>query len=560
MIIASLAEVLSIGAVLPLLGVLVNPEKVFNSFEIQFIVSFLGVISAEEFIFVVTVAFCITALIAGALRFILMFFQLKLSYSVGAEFSIALYERILHQSYITHIGRNSSEIVSSVISKTNQMVYGLLYPSVALIASILMILMILTTLFLVNPYIAISALVGFGAIYGTVIYLTKKHILIDGEIIDREQTAAIKAVQDGIGAIRDILIAGNQAIYVKKYAKSEIALRHSQSNIQMLGTCPRFLIEALAMILIALLALFMLKSAGGREMVIPTLGVLAISAQRLLPLLQQSYSSWTQIQSSKSIVLSVLKILERPINYAERNIKVIPLSFQKSLVLSNIHFSYEMNGHSILKGVNFEIKNGDRVGIIGDTGSGKSTLLDIIMGLISPTKGEVIVDDIMINDENRHSWQVNIAHVPQDIFLVDGSIAENIAFGCEKSDIDYVQVERAISGAMLSEVVDKLPSGYMSMVGEKGVRLSGGQKQRIGIARALYQNAQLIIFDEATSALDMETESEVMQSIKLLSAKITMVVVAHRLTTLRDCNKIIKISQGTIQKSGSYNDVIGAKS
>ncbi|QWC97176.1 ABC transporter ATP-binding protein [Polynucleobacter paneuropaeus] len=558
MLVASCAEVLSIGAVLPLLGVLVSPARVLQLSETQFLIGFLGHITEEKFIFLVIVIFCITALIAGGMRFMLMLVQLRLSYSIGAEFSISLYDRILHQSYMVHIGRNSSEIVSGVISKTNQMVYGLLYPSVTLIASSLMVVMILTTLFVVNPYIALSALLGFGSIYGAVISFTKRRISMDGEIINREQTAVVKAVQEGIGAIRDILMTGNQSFYVKKYANSEIALRHSQSNVQVLGACPRFVIEALAMVLIALLALVLLRSVGGREMIIPTLGILAISAQRMLPLLQQAYSSWAQIQSSKSAVSSVLDILDEPKACDGQKTTVVPLSFKNNFRLSNVCFGYDEGSQLVLNGINLEIKKGDKLGVIGGTGCGKSTLLNIIMGLILPSQGVITVDGVEIDHVNRQSWQANIAHVPQDIFLIDGSIAENVAFGSNKDEINYSDVERALAGAKLDKVVLGLAKGYRTIVGERGVRLSGGQKQRIGIARALYQNAELIVFDEATSALDRATELDVMDSISLLKDSVTMLVVAHRLSTLKDCNKVIELNNGVVVKSGTYQEVVGA--
>ena len=302
----------------------------------------------------------------------------------------------------------------------------------------------------------------------------------------------------------------------------------------------------------------MTQQEDGMVTAIPVLGALALGAQRLLPALQQAYGAYSSMKGSNSSLEDVLNLLDQPLpEYADQP-PVKPIPFKKEIKITNLNFRYTKDSPWVLKNINLSLKKGENVGFIGGTGSGKSTLLDIIMGLLPPTNGELVVDNRSIDNKNRRAWQAHISHVPQNIYLSDGTIEENIAFGIEKEQINHKRVKKAAQQAQISDLIGQWKDGYQTFVGERGVRLSGGQRQRIGIARALYKKSNVLIFDEATSALDNETEKEVMKAIEELGEEITVLIIAHRLTTLKNCNKIIKLNKNYTILTGSYQEVINA--
>ena len=310
------------------------------------------------------------------------------------------------------------------------------------------------------------------------------------------------------------------------------------------------------MLLIAALAYMLAQQVDGIAKAIPVLGALALGSQRLLPVLQQAYSSWSGILSSQVSLQDTLVLLDQPLpDYADQS-HAKPMPFQHQISLNHVSFRYSPQTPYVLSNLNLTIGKGSRIGLIGVTGSGKSTLLDIIMGLLQPTEGTFKIDDQTSTVTNHRAWQAHIAHVPQAIFLADSSIEENIAFGVPKSQIDQVRVRQAANKAQIADVVESWPKQYQTIVGERGIRLSGGQRQRIGIARALYKQADVIIFDEATSALDTETEEAVMKAIEGLSSDLTLLIIAHRLTTLRNCTQIVELDNGGIKRAGSYQDIV----
>jgi ABC-type multidrug transport system fused ATPase/permease subunit len=300
----------------------------------------------------------------------------------------------------------------------------------------------------------------------------------------------------------------------------------------------------------------MTQQEGGMVTAIPVLGALALGAQRLLPALQQAYGAYSTIKGSISSFKDVLNLLDQPLpEYADQP-PPKPIPFEKEIKLIDLNFCYTEDSPWVLKNINFSLDKGTRIGFIGVTGSGKSTLLDIIMGLLPATSGSIVVDGQFITNENRRGWQAHIAHVPQNIYLSDSTIEENIAFGISKEKIDHQRVEKAAKQAQIAELIEEWVDGYQTFVGERGIRLSGGQRQRIGIARALYKQVDVLIFDEATSALDNETEQVVMKAIGGLERDLTILIIAHRLTTLKGCDQIIKLDKNNIVHTGSYQEMI----
>jgi len=556
MILASFAEILSIGAVLPFLSVLTSPEEVFSSEYIQPLIRLFNLTQPDQLLLPLTVLFGIAALVSGGLRLLLLWAQTRLSHAIGADFSISIYHRTLFQPYAVHVSRNSSEIISAISNKANSVVSVIVMPILVILSSVLMLLTILIAMLAIEPVIALSAFIGFGCIYGLVVFFNKTHLANASRIISFESNQVIKALQEGLGGIRDVIIDGTQSVYCNIYRKADLPLRRAKANIQIIGNSPRYGIEALGMILIAGLAFSLVKRSGEFSTVVPVLGALALGAQRLLPVLQQGYVSWTSIKGGQNSLQDTLDLLEQELPAHADQQKVNPIQFKQDISLTNLSYRYGETYPWIIKDLNLSIPKGSCTGIIGTTGSGKSTLLDIIMGLLSPTQGGLAIDGVAVTVQNHRSWQLHIAHVPQVIFLADSSIAENIAFGVPSDKIKLNLVKEAAKKAQIAENIESWDEKYMTVVGERGIRLSGGQRQRIGIARAIYKKADVIVFDEATSSLDNETEQAVMDAIENLGTELTILIVAHRLSTLKKCSQIIELKNGYISRKGSFQEIV----
>ena len=549
MIVSSFAETLNIGAVLPFLGALTAPERIFNHNSFQPLIRALDLTEPSQIILPMTIIFGLTTLIAGGMRLLMLWTSTRLSFAAGADLSMDIYRRTLYQSYAVHCARNSSVIIDGISYKANGLIYSTVVPVLTLISSLTMLIAILGVLLALEPIIAMSAFLGFGIIYVSIIRFTKKQLIIDSELIARNSSQVIKSLQEGLGGIRDILIDGSQEIYCQLYRNADLPLRRAQGNNLFINSSPRFAMEALGMLLIALLALFISRQPNGISKAIPILGVLALGAQRLLPVLQQAYSSWISIKGNQASLQDTLELLDQPVQHDMGQSEVMRMTFKNEIWLDQVSFRYNSETPWVFRNLDLKISKGQRVGFIGTTGSGKSTLLDIVMGLLDPTNGYLKVDGHQIDQKNKKSWQMNIAHVPQAIFLADSTIEQNIAFGVPQNEIDFVKVKRVSEQAHIAETIESWPKKYETEVGERGVRLSGGQRQRIGIARALYKEANIIIFDEATSALDDETEKAVMRAIEDLSADLTILIIAHRLSTLHGCDQIIKLNNDGIEIS-----------
>ena len=363
-------------------------------------------------------------------------------------------------------------------------------------------------------------------------------------------------MQEGLGGIRDILLNGNQEIYCNIYREADRPLRRVQASNAFIGSSPRYAMEAFGIILIAFVAYTIAEESNGITIAIPILGALAMGAQRLLPVLQQAYAAWSYILSGQASLNETLDLLDQPLKYDITKNTQSQLTFIKQIKFINVNFRYNDKTNWILKNIEFKISKGNRIGIIGSTGCGKSTLIDILMGLLTPTKGIIEIDDIILTDYNTRSWQAHIAHVPQSIYLSDSTIEENIAFGIPTENIDFNRVKYAAQQAQIVDYIEGLPEQYKTIVGERGMRLSGGQRQRIGIARALYKRADILIFDEATSALDNETELSVMESIEKLDNNLTIILIAHRISSLKNCSQILEIEDGCIKRIATYKEIL----
>jgi ATP-binding cassette subfamily B protein len=545
---ASFSELMSIGALLPFLAILISPERFFASPIAQILVSYMNIGGPIELLLPLTIIFVVLTFFAGFIRILLLWVSIRISYAIGSDLSVDIYRRTLYRPYTFHCEQNSSEIIDAISNKSTSLIC-VVTNCLNLISSGFILVTLLFGLLLFNPFVTLCSFAGFLIIYLLIGFLTRNQQRHNSSRMARESSRCIKVLQEGIGGIRDILIDGSQKIYCHKYQSSDLFLRKAQASNLFISSSPRYIVESLGIMLIALLAFTLTRGENAFDKTVPILGVFAMAAQRMLPLFQQIYASWVGISGARVALGDVLELLTSPLpsDHIVQNCE--SLSFMKEIELRNISFQFSSKEKYILRNLNLTISKGDRIGIVGITGSGKSTLVDMLMGLLEPTKGQILIDGQTINRDNRRAWQDHIAHVPQNIYLADCTIEQNIAFGVDGDLIDSERVVMAARQAQLSSTIESWPLGYKTIVGERGIRLSGGQRQRIGVARALYKStADVIIFDEATSALDSKTEREVIDAIETLSPEITLIMIAHRLSTLDNCTKVINLDSGTIRE------------
>lgn len=542
-IISSLAEVVSLGAVIPFIGILTEPQNFFDNHLMASAFHFLGFSSASNLALPLAIGLALAAVLAGGLRLLLLWFSIRLGNATGADLAIKVYEKTLYQPYSTHVGRSSSEVIAGITQKVNAAT-SVLLGGVIIVTSSVLFISIFVTLVAVDPVTSIIAALSFGSAYLFIASISRRRLVRNSKCIAREQTQVVKSLQEGLGGIRDVLLDGVQTVYVDVYSRAILKLRKANGENAFINQAPRFVLEAFGLMLISMFIFLLSNRDGGILAELPTLAVLALGGQRLLPLMQQLYGNWSLVLGNKTALSDVLGLLDQPVDQSLWNGEIKPVKFESEIEFQDVWFTYAHDEPWLFKGLNITIPKGARCGFVGKTGSGKSTLLDIMMGLLEPSRGKIKVDGKSLGRSKQRGWQQSIAHVPQSVFLSDASIAENIAFGVPKDQIDLRAVGNAAEKASISDFIKKQSDGYDTIVGERGVRLSGGQRQRIGIARALYKNASILVFDEATSALDIDTEKEVMRAIESVGEDVTIFLIAHRLSTLKNCTHIVKIDIG----------------
>ncbi len=541
-VLSSFAEVLTLSSVIPFIGIITQPEKVFRYLESKELIQIFQFSNSSDLILPLTVGFAMAALLAACLRLMLSWITLQFANGVGSDLSIEVYRRALYQDYLVHVDTNSSEIISGITQKVGT-ASGVLLSLVQVITSAMLFISIFATLLVIDPLVASIAFIMFGVSYSLIAIKTRKRLMENSSHIVREQSGVIKALQEGLGGIRDILLDGTQNKHTNIYRKTVVLLEKASVENNFISFAPRFLMEALGMILIAGLAYYLSLREGGIGSALPMLGCLALGAQRLLPLMHLFYGSWSGLVGGRESLEIVFKMMNQPLpNLSDETSE--KFYFKQSINLATVSFRYSEKSPWVLRAASLNIPKGSRIGFVGNTGSGKSTTLDIIMGLLMPTEGKIRIDNEVLSTENRRAWQKLIAHVPQNVFLTDGTIAENIAFGIPSGLIDMELVKQAAAKAQLIEFIASRAEGFSLIVGERGVRLSGGQRQRIGIARALYKQATVLVFDEATSALDNDTENSIMNAIENLNRDLTILIIAHRVSTLKNCDTIVQVENG----------------
>jgi len=554
MVICSLLEAISVSSILPFIASLISPETLQKNAILKPILDQFHVQSSLEMRLAFTLLFVSLILISGLCRILYFWLQIRLSMAIGTDLSVQSYANTLHQPYIDIISSNSSEMLAGA-QKAKELVGYIILPALVLLSSFFMLVAVLSPFFIIEPFMALMILLGFGALYALSATLGKRFLKVNSQVYAKELGQVNKVIQEGIGGIRDVIINGAQDTYANAYRLVLSRMQAASAGNVMVAQMPRYVIEMLGITLLAGVAFLMTGHEGGVITAIPVLAVAALGAQKVLPVLQQAYAAYATIRGATVSILDALELLDKK-TITSSTSAVKPLSFDGTIKVENLYFRYQKNSKNILSGINLHINKGQRIGFIGATGSGKSTLLDLLMGLLTPTSGSIFIDGQRLCFDNMKSWHSCISHVPQTIFLADTTITENIAFGVRSKDINMERVREAARIAQIAETIECMPEDYQSYVGERGVRLSGGQKQRIGLARALYKRSSILILDEATSALDGETENHVMSEIDSLPNNVTILLIAHRISTLKNCDTIIELHNGTVRWDGSYNELL----
>ena len=558
-VVASFFEMASLGAVVPFLGVLSEPEPVFQNEYLQPFIKFFGITEANQLALPMTVLFVSLVLLSAIIRLILLWTLTRLSQLAGADLSINIYRHTLYQDYSVHVSRNSSEVINGIITKTQTVSKGVFGPILNLISTSVTIIGIIAVLLLINVTVTLTAFIGFGSLYLIVMYLTRRNLRENSQHIAEKSDLMVKSLQEGLEGIREVLINNNQQFYTELYRSSDLQMRRASWRNEMIYSSPRFGMEGVGISIVAIFAYSATLNLGGIDQFLPILGAFVLGAQKLLPAIQKAYASYCRVKGSKYSLQDVITLLDQPLPVFDNEQSLAYFPYENSIELKNLSFRYSEESPWILKNINLEIPKGSVVGVVGTTGCGKSTLLDLIMGLLPPSKGEVKVDNVSLKAHNKRSWQAHISNVPQHIYLSDGTIEENIAFGLPSDEIDHERVLEAAKKAQLSDLIENWGKGYQTLVGERGTRLSGGQRQRVGLARAFYKQTDVLILDEATSALDDETELAVMDSIENFDEELTVVIIAHRITTLKSCDMIIKLNSDYTMQILSYEELMNFK-
>ena len=558
-IVVSFFEMLSLGAVIPFLTVLAEPETIFQNEYMQPFISFLQITQPSELALPITLIFILLTIFSALVRFMFLWALTRLSQQAGADLSINIYRHTLFQDYAIHVARNSSEVINGIITKTTTVTKGVIAPVLNLISTTVTIIGIILVLVAINIFVTLTAFIGFGSLYLLVMYLTRRNLSGNSKRIADKSDLMVKSLQEGLEGIREVLLNSNQQFYVNLYKNSDLQMRKATWRNELIYSGPRFLMEAIGIGIVAIIAYIATLKLGGINQFLPVLGAFVLGAQKLLPAIQKAYASYSRIKGSAYSLDDVLELLDQPIPDHANLSSSSPIAFMNSIELKNLSFRYSDESPWVLKDLNLIIPKGSVIGVIGSTGCGKSTLLDIIMSLLSSTSGELLIDNMAINNTNKKSWQTHISCVPQDIYLSDGTIEENIAFGLPREEINQSRVKIAAQQAQISDLVDSWDDGYQTIVGERGTRLSGGQRQRIGLARAFYRQSDVLILDEATSALDNDTESAVMDAINNFDHNITVIIIAHRLTTLKNCDMILSLGSNHQTEIMKYDEIMNLK-
>jgi ABC-type multidrug transport system fused ATPase/permease subunit len=557
-LVMALLDMLGVASIMPFMAVLANPDLVETNaiLKTAYAVSVnLGVGTPEQFLFALGIG--VFVLLVGSLAFKALTTYVQLRFTLMREYSIGkrLVEGYLHQPYSWFLNRHSADLGKTILSEVSTVIHGGVTPIMNLIAQGAVTIALLMLLIVMDPKLALIVGLTLAAAYGLIFKITSGLLALMGTERVKANQERFTAVSEAFGAAKEVKVGGLEHAYIQRFAAPAQTYARHQASAQVISQLPRFALEAIAFGGMLLVMLYLMTQSGSFASALPIIALYAFAGYRLMPALQQIYSALTQLRFAGPALDALHKDL-MSLQLAGSNTQQPAMPLTQAITLNNIVYRYPNAAIPALKGISLTIPAKSTVGLVGATGSGKTTTVDLILGLLDAEEGTLAIDGQPITDHNKRAWQRAIGYVPQQIYLADDTVAANIAFGVNPEQIDQSAVERAAKIANLHEfVTNDLPQGYATTVGERGVRLSGGQRQRIGIARALYHNPQVLILDEATSALDNLTEQAVMEAVQNLGHEITIILIAHRLSTVKDCDQIFLLEKGELKAQGTFNEL-----
>ena len=556
-------EVVGVASILPFMSMVLDPDQISSNQILSFLYNFFNFDNVESFLFYSGVAVLVLLAFSNFFSAFMYWAITYFSKMQGHIISMRLLKHYLSNNYLFFIERNSSDLGKNILSEIDRVVKGVVLQALQAISKAILTIVVFTFLIYINPFIAIISVLSIGGAYFIFYIISRSYLSTIGE----KQSIALfhryRTVDEAMMGIKDIKLKSLERNFIGRFRQPSIDNARFSAQGLVIAILPRYLLETVAFGGIISIILILLSNDVLISEIIPVLSLYAVAGYRLLPAVQNIYSAQSMIKYNRPALMIIINDLkEIEIEEKTELSKEVDqmIKFDKKITVNNIFFKYPKSKKNVIDGISLSILKNTSIGFAGSTGSGKTTLIDVILGLLDPKKGNIIVDDTIINNQNLLSWQNKISYVPQTIFLIDESISSNIAFGIKREEIDHDRVVKAAQLANLDRFVEDLPEKYDTLVGENGVKLSGGQRQRIGIARALYNEPEVLVLDEATSALDGITENYVMEAIESLSNKLTLIIVAHRITTIENCDMIYFLEEGKIKDYGTYNELISKNS
>lgn len=555
-LVMAILDMVGVASIMPFIAVLANPDVLQTNLFLNTAYVNFGFNNPQQFLFMLGIL--VFMLLVVSLLFKAFVTYLQVRFTMMREFSIGkrLVEGYLHQPYSWFLSRHSADLGKNILSETEKVIYQAIIPMMNLIAQCAVTVALLVLLILIDPKLALIVGLTLVTAYALIFNATRGFLARIGNERVKANQWRFTAVSEAFGAFKELKVRGLEQAYIQRFSASAQIFAHHQASASIISQLPRFALEAIAFGGMLLVMLYLMSHSGSFASALPIIALYAFAGYRLMPALQQIYGAVTQLRFVGP-ALDILHADLMSLEPAHHNPSQKVITIKQSITLNNIQYFYPNAQYPALKKLTLNIPAKSTVGLVGATGSGKTTTVDLILGLLEAQEGSLEVDGQVINEHNKRAWQRIIGYVPQQIYLADDTVAANIAFGEAPEHINQAAVERAAKIANLHKfIINELPKKYQTTLGERGIRLSGGQRQRIGIARAIYYNPQVLILDEATSALDNLTEQAVMEAVRNLGHELTIILIAHRLSTVKECDRIFMLEKGEIISSGNFDELI----
>lgn len=563
--VSAVFEAISVLSVVPFLSVAADPGAISTEGRIAAVYQFLGMVSVSQFVIFLGIASFSLIVTAALVRTASDYFVTKFVQMRRHTIATHLLEYYLRQPYEFFITRHSSDLAKEILSEVDTVILSVIQPISMMITGVISLLVLTALLVIVDPVVAVTAGTALAVVYLLVFRVFRPIVSRAGVARRDTNKERFEALSEALGGIKMIKLSGNEGIYLNRFSAPSKRMSEAILTATISGRLPKYIVEAVAMGGIILLSLVLLMrepdTAASGSTLLPMLGLYGFCGYRMLPAIQGIYLAVTQIKFGIEPLKNVAAEVEGSASTAKDGAALVvetdPLPFGKAITFAEVFYQYPSTESHGIAGLSLEIPHGTSIGIIGETGAGKTTFIDLFLGLLIPTRGHIACDGVKLTEENLHAWRANVGYVPQEILLTNSSIKENIAFGLKDEAIDMERVRNCANVAQIHDFIsEELPAGYDTSVGERGIRLSGGQRQRIGIARALYADPSVLVLDEATSALDTKTEAKVMAGIHEMGRSKTILIVAHRYSTLEVCDQVVQFEGGRITRIGDFDTVI----